>query len=137
MRDYQRQKFYNFERMIIKRYLPTDLSDVLSFEESKDLINRMAQSYNIITPKVKMGRGRTAYYRYGNNTITLPPWAHRSNIVVHEFAHAVIGDSDGNHHGAFFVRKWCEIFSRMYSINCAELINEALKYGLDCKIISQ
>lgn len=131
MRDSNQQKFYNFEKRMVNTYLPADLKDGLTLEESRELINNICASYNTKAPLVKEGRSnKIAYYLPLKHTIVLPPWAQRSYIIIHETAHALVGNKDEPSHGHTFVLKWCELFSRMYSVNKEELIQQAKKINL-------
>jgi hypothetical protein len=134
MRDYQKQKFYAFERAMIKRFLPSNLEDGLSFEESIALGDRICKTYKIKTPMFKKGRStKIAYYRRLQHTITLPPWAQRDNVVLHEVAHAVTfaKDYDDPGHGQYFVSIWMQMFSRMYDVSLEELRACATQHKID------
>lgn len=134
MRDTQKQKFYDFENEIIKRYLPENLADYLGMDESTSLVNRICAAYHVTPPKVKIGRSmRIAYFKSLRNTITLPPWAQRSNVVLHEAVHAIVWAKNlpGPSHGAAFVGLWMEIFSRMYDLPLKELQNWATLREVD------
>ena len=133
MRDYQRQKFYDFEDAMIRQWLPAQLGDGMDFEEACGLVGRICASYGIRTPQVKKGRGSRAYYTCGKHTITLPPWSQRTNIVLHETAHAVAESKAPSTalHGPFFVRVWMEMFSRMYEVDIALLMHNARMRGVD------
>lgn len=132
-RDYQRQKFYDFERAMIRQCLPAQLEDGMQFEEARELVNRICASYEIRPPLVKKGRGSRAYYTCGKHTITLPPWSQRVNVVLHETAHAVAESKTmlSAMHGPFFVRVWMEMFSRMYEADIKVLMLNAQRMGVD------
>lgn len=130
MRDNNRQNFYNFEQKMLNIYLPNQLNDGLSLTESQELVQKICRSYGVLVPDVKQGRSnRIAYYRASNHTIVLPPWAQRSWVVLHEVAHALTRGSTPAH-GREFIEQWCELWSRMYSLNKSELLKEANKSGL-------
>ncbi len=135
MSDYQKSRFYAYEKAMLKRFLPAKLEDGLTFEESVALGERICKSYQVKTPKFKQGRStKIAYYRRLEHSITLPPWAQRDNVVLHEVAHAVTyakGYNDPGH-GEHFVRIWIELFSRMYDVSEEALMCEAEQHGLQC-----
>lgn len=134
MRDYQRSKFYAFEKEMLKRFLPAKLEDGLSFEDSIALGERICKSYNVRVPQFKKGRStKVAYYRRLEHSITLPPWAQRDNVVLHEVAHAITyaKSYDDPGHGKYFVKVWMELFSRMYDISLAELQRYAQQRQID------
>lgn len=134
MRDAQRNKFYNFESAMIKRFLPHALEDGLGLEDSRRLVERICNSYGVATPAVIKGRAdsKRAYYRAAGHRIVLPPWAQRDWVVVHETAHAITRAKGHIEpwHGACFVRVWMELWSRMYDIPVSYLEQQASLHGL-------
>ena len=134
MRDTQRRKFYDFERAMVKRYLPSGLQDGLELRDSRTLVERICRSYNVNPPTVTQGRSDSmkAYYSLPDHKIVLPPWAQRDYIVVHETAHAIVYSKniEDPGHGKGFVRIWMDLWSRMYDIPLADLEYQAGLHGL-------
>jgi hypothetical protein len=104
---------YRWEQSVIR---PED-KVYLSREECRALVERVFSDYNYygFEPDV-IFRGTSRTRATGSrNRISLPPWAMRVSVVLHEVAHA-LGDrrlvSAHAWHGPEFVRLYCELLSR-------------------------
>lgn len=110
IRDTQRRKLYRWERYFVERYggdTPMTLAECMEF------INRMSKDCMIETPTVVCGKNkRCATYRHVDNTITLPDWAKKPWVCVHEFAHAVMRHERVASHGPEFANKYIELLAK-------------------------
>jgi len=114
MRDYQRQKVYNWENEVIS---PLD-STLLSVEEAQDLVDFIwAQEGRNHPPKVKINNrkagadGRRIELRFNKNM--LKRW-----VILHELAHAFEDDIDvkGDGHGPKFVKRYIGLLDKYMKI---------------------
>lgn len=125
-RDNQKSKLYGwqngFKEAVIANY--PHLGTKLPLDVCQKLADKIAAHYGVETPKVKKHRlkhGKTAYYTFWNNTVTLPlDWACTGFTVVHEMAHCVTDNLFGpsvESHGAEFARIYADILVQFLSLD--------------------
>lgn len=129
------ERFYKWEDAFVARVLPPRLGDGLSLTECKRLVDKICKSYQIVCPRVVAASddSSTAWYSRSTVSIHLPPWAQRTNVVIHEMAHAIChldGRSGSSPHGPEYVRVWAELFSRMYLVPLDDILASARRNGI-------
>ena len=117
MKDFQRSKLYRWEDL---EYGWDDT--ILSIEECQQYCNTLIRGVTI-----KDGRGRrtpcaNTLYR----EISLPRFARKKWIVIHEVAHFLAHDK----HGPKYVRAYIDILAREYGRSIESLVASATEYGL-------
>lgn len=118
MKDFQRSKLYKWEEL---EYGWDDT--IMTLEECQEYCNTLIRNVT-----VKDGRGRrtpcanTLFYE-----ISLPRFARKKWIVIHEVAHFVGRDK----HGPKFVRAYIDMLGREYGRSIESLVSSAKEFGLE------
>ena len=148
-RDYQRGKVYGWEREITAWTTSRQSDDVwgthtrlvcdllpdermLSVSECQLLVERVCKDYGLYHKPVLIfvGQGRHAWAN--QFTISLPPWAQRGSIVLHEVCHVLFcPDLDKILHGRVFVRQYIELWAAYLGADRSTLLRSARAHRLN------
>ena len=128
MRDFQRSKVYEWERISFPAF-----KEEMQLFECKELASALYGK----RVKVKDGRGTRSACAYPNRypTISLPRWARNRIVVAHEVAHLYIRSEwrQGNlpPHGSTFMRIYIGLLcDKMELYEYDELEQSARDFGL-------
>jgi len=132
LRDSQRSRVYRWEREWLLE------GPEMTLDECRALVEKVCRAFGRDAfPRLKDGRGtRRAKATIG--CISLPRWARRPQIVLHETAHTLlprIVSVNGGHyflppHGPEFVRLLIELLVRYHNEDRSELTRLARKEGI-------
>jgi hypothetical protein len=118
MRDYQRQRVYDWEQAEVM-WRDEELLDL-------DICRYYA---NNVHPGVEVrdGRGRGSAYAVGNRLIKLPRWSRTRPVILHECAHLKTRDK----HGPMFMAVFIQLLNLHLGMNETALKMSAIDSGLD------
>jgi hypothetical protein len=133
MKDYQRQKLYDFEKLL------PNWDDILrDLSWCEETTAQFLYEYNVPMVKITDGRSRkSACYNSRLHEIKLPRIYRYDQVVLHETAHAIVHKykTDNNltipHHGKEFVRVYMELLSSYFNYDLLSLIKAVKSFGLD------
>ena len=115
------KNFYVFEQIALKTIIGMSKSDdYLGIENSKNLMQRVSDSFGMTCPEFKTTRKDSTFCYYRCHAIYYNLlWGLNTPIVLHEMCHALHGffKTGGENHGPEYTRVWIDVFSRMYDID--------------------
>lgn len=135
IRDYQRQRVYDWESAIFSKLESTKLS----LDRIRHICNKVSRHYHIRTPIVGDGRARSsaAWVSY-INTVAFPRWSRKEWIVLHEMSHCVhwnfcrdFKSKVHSSHGPMFVAIYMFLLNRYFDVPITVLTSSAIDAGVD------
>jgi hypothetical protein len=111
MLDSQQRHVYDW----IEKYLYFFDNGLISWELCKELVKDASSGYPIRPPKLVASKLVTRATS-DKNSIDLPPWAQRRNVILHELAHTIVNKFTKNQesHGPLFV----SVFMNLLHVYC-------------------
>ena len=135
IRDYQRQRMYDWEDAIFSKLETKQLS----LNRIRHICDKVARYYHIRTPIVKAGQARrsSAWLSY-DNAVTFPRFSRREWIVLHEMAHCIhwnfcrdFKSKVHSTHGPMFVAIYIFLLNKYYKVPVTILKGSAIDAGVD------
>jgi hypothetical protein len=142
--DYQRQRLYRWEHEQLRGRPENKDHYQMTVPEAQELADKAFQWWfnnrEVKGPKVvSKGGSRTPARAHGSYMITLPNWAKRPVIVLHEVAHSIVATHQRDNklvrdcdrgHGPYFVRVFIALMWHFLKMNRKELWKQATDYKL-------
>lgn len=102
LRDFQREKVYEWERKLIDRHSPNNMTE----EHMARIVQRISDDFNMKAPAINYDRSKpVSYYYPGKHAICMA--TSKLTHITHEAGHGVDAKINGNKwsdHGPSFVR---------------------------------
>jgi len=114
MRDTQRKAVYRWEDFIADKY--PHLEYPMTFLECRDMIDKVWLDYRgseVTPPTLNDGRG-TSWARGGRWKISLPVWARKMTVVLHEITHSLLPN---DRHNKRFATLYLEMLVKYGKVN--------------------
>jgi hypothetical protein len=138
-RDTQRSKVYAWDQKIYPKN-----PKMLTLIECQQLVDELCGIYSVKASTVTDGRSRTrGCWSPRNNQIRMPRWTRHTNYMIHEIAHAIVGqwqrvehignDPADGVHGPTFMRVYIDLLAKYgeaISLSASDLAKNAKDTGL-------
>lgn len=122
MRDSQRKRVYTAEVEAFENDKKTDEPTLREVKQVENFVKKVFASKRVQkewplvlkAPAVKDGRGCRNALAYGTSSISVPIWARRKWVVLHEIAHIITNHYHKGHAGHGW--EYCKIYLRLVEI---------------------
>lgn len=131
MKDYQKNKFYQWED---KEIISKDSSNV-SYDNIQNVVNYIWEQEGLEYPPKVIPidkRNTTTWAKANRNTICCPSEL-PNTIILHELSHSMTSNIEGESakHGARFVGVYMNLLSKYANFDLLQLMYSAKQSGID------
>lgn len=127
VRDSQRRKVYNWERVVLDYYN----SPTLTHNEMTDFVKKVTAENGIVLRKLKYRSGGSCSFARSRDELQFLPCHMNKIIACHEIAHLIVNDKWIKKvyekrvagHGPEFVREYVNLLVKYCGFNEAQLVN--------------